>query len=67
MEQLLAKPVRNPNGKTTNMGPPVEFIEVETILFQWIKDLHREDISIQTHEVILLTRFRPFSVILGDF
>jgi hypothetical protein len=30
MEQLLAKAVINPKAKTTNMGPLVEFIEVET-------------------------------------
>jgi hypothetical protein len=53
MEQLLAKVVINPKAKTTNMGPPLEFIEVETLLFQWIEDLCNDDIPIQTREVIL--------------
>jgi hypothetical protein len=53
MEKLMAKVVINTNAKTTNIGPSVEYLELETILFQWIEDLRQEDITMQTHEIIL--------------
>jgi transposase-like protein len=52
VNELKTKALVNPNSKTTHLGRPVEFLDLESKLHKWVEEMRQEDIPVRTNNII---------------